>query len=68
MGWDLTVSFKHKLLDLNLRELVRYRREITRKLEEIIDFSEIGPHIDTPVKRYSSGIVYKAGFCYCRPS
>jgi lipopolysaccharide transport system ATP-binding protein len=38
------------------------RREITRKLEEIIDFSEIGPHIDTPVKRYSSGMYIKLGF------
>jgi lipopolysaccharide transport system ATP-binding protein len=38
------------------------RREVSRKLEEIIDFSEVGPHIDTPVKRYSSGMYIRLGF------
>jgi lipopolysaccharide transport system ATP-binding protein len=38
------------------------RREITRRLDEIIEFSEIGPHIDTPVKRYSSGMYIRLGF------
>jgi lipopolysaccharide transport system ATP-binding protein len=38
------------------------RREVSRKLDEIIAFSEIGPHIDTPVKRYSSGMYVKLGF------
>ena len=31
------------------------RSEINDKLEDIIAFSEIDEHIDTPVKRYSSG-------------
>lgn len=38
------------------------RREITRKLDEIIAFSEIEAHIDTPVKRYSSGMYVRLGF------
>jgi lipopolysaccharide transport system ATP-binding protein len=38
------------------------RREVTRKLEEIIAFSEIERHIDTPVKRYSSGMYVRLGF------
>jgi lipopolysaccharide transport system ATP-binding protein len=39
------------------------RREVTRKLEEIVAFSEIDPHhIDTPVKRYSSGMYVRLGF------
>lgn len=35
------------------------RADITKRLDEIIDFSEIGPFIDTPVKRYSSGMYVK---------
>ena len=38
------------------------RREIDRKLDEIIAFSEIEHHIDTPVKRYSSGMYVRLAF------
>ena len=38
------------------------RREITRKLDEIIEFSEISQYIDTPVKRYSSGMYVRLAF------
>ncbi len=38
------------------------RREIDRKLDEIIDFAGIEKHIDTPVKRYSSGMNVRLGF------
>jgi len=31
------------------------RQEVTRKFDEIVDFSEVEKFIDTPVKRYSSG-------------
>jgi len=36
--------------------------EITRKLDEIIDFSGCERYIDTPVKRYSSGMTVRLGF------
>jgi lipopolysaccharide transport system ATP-binding protein len=38
------------------------RREIQRKLTEIVDFSGIEKFIDTPVKRYSSGMYVRLAF------
>ena len=35
------------------------RKEIDSKIEDIIAFSEIREFIDTPVKRYSSGMYVK---------
>lgn len=38
------------------------KAEVDRKLEEIIDFSGVGAFIDTPVKRYSSGMSVRLAF------
>jgi lipopolysaccharide transport system ATP-binding protein len=38
------------------------RHEIDRKLDEIVDFSGCAKYIDTPVKRYSSGMTVRLGF------
>jgi lipopolysaccharide transport system ATP-binding protein len=38
------------------------RREITRKFNEIVDFAEVEKFIDTPVKRYSSGMYVRLAF------
>jgi len=38
------------------------KKEIDSKLDAIIDFSGISKHIDTPVKRYSSGMYVRLGF------
>jgi lipopolysaccharide transport system ATP-binding protein len=38
------------------------KKEITRKFDEIIDFSGVERYIDTPVKRYSSGMYVRLAF------
>jgi lipopolysaccharide transport system ATP-binding protein len=38
------------------------KAEVQRKFDEIVEFSGISPFIDTPVKRYSSGMNARLGF------
>ncbi|MCL1624636.1 ABC transporter ATP-binding protein [Bacteroides caecicola] len=38
------------------------RHEIKRKLDEIVDFAGVERYLDTPVKRYSSGMTVRLGF------
>jgi len=38
------------------------RREITRKFDEIVEFSGVEKFLDTPVKRYSSGMSVRLAF------
>ena len=38
------------------------KAEIDAKMDDIIEFSEVSEFIDTPVKRYSSGMFIKLGF------
>jgi lipopolysaccharide transport system ATP-binding protein len=38
------------------------RHEITSKLDEIVDFAGIEKYVDTPIKRFSSGMTVRLGF------
>lgn len=38
------------------------KQEIKIKLDEIVDFSGVAKYLDTPVKRYSSGMMVRLGF------
>jgi lipopolysaccharide transport system ATP-binding protein len=47
---------------LNGAILGMYRSEIRRKFDDIVSFAELAPFIDTPVKRYSSGMFVRLAF------
>ena len=47
---------------LNGAVLGMSRQEITRKFDDIVAFSEVEKFIDTPVKRYSSGMQLRLAF------
>ena len=38
------------------------QREIRTKFDEIVAFAEVGQFLDTPVKRYSSGMYVRLAF------
>jgi lipopolysaccharide transport system ATP-binding protein len=47
---------------LNGAILGMHRAEIKNKFDEIVSFAEIGKFLDTPVKRYSSGMYVRLAF------
>src|SRR6478672_3539888 len=60
-GFHSELSGKENIY-LNGAILGMRKKEITRKLDEIIDFSGCERYIDTPVKRYSSGMSVRLAF------
>ena len=64
---EVGTGFHHEMtgrenIYLNGAILGMTKAEITRKLDEIVDFSGCERYIDTPVKRYSSGMMVRLGF------
>ena len=47
---------------MNAALLGMSRSEVVRKIDEIVDFSGVEAFLDTPVKRYSSGMKVRLGF------
>jgi lipopolysaccharide transport system ATP-binding protein len=60
-GFHLELTGRENIY-LNGAILGMTRAEINRKFDEMIDFSGIERLIDTPVKRYSSGMILRLGF------
>src|SRR5438034_185745 len=51
-----------KNIYLNVAILGMTRAEIRRKFDEIVAFAEVEKFLDTPVKRYSSGMYVRLAF------
>jgi lipopolysaccharide transport system ATP-binding protein len=49
-------------IHLNGAILGMSKGEIASKFDQIVEFAEIGPFLDTPVKRYSSGMYVRLAF------
>ncbi len=60
-GFHLELTGRENIY-LNGAILGMRKKEIDRKLDEIVDFSGVEKFIDTPVKRYSSGMKIRVGF------
>jgi len=64
---EVGTGFNHELTGrenvyLNGTVLGMKKKEVDRKFDEIVDFSGVEKFIDTPVKRYSSGMLVRLAF------
>ena len=61
VGFNLSLSGRENIY-LNGSLLGLKRREIDERLQDIIEFSELGEFIDAPVRTYSTGMRGRLGF------
>ena len=60
-GFDFNFSGRKNII-LNGAVLGYDKKFLESKMDEIIEFSELGKYIDIPIKNYSSGMIAKLGF------
>lgn len=60
-GFDSNFSGRRNII-LNGAVLGHNKKYLESKIDEIIEFSELGEFIDIPIKNYSSGMLAKLGF------
>jgi lipopolysaccharide transport system ATP-binding protein len=60
-GFDLEMSGRQNIY-LNGTLLAHSRQEMMEREKQIIEFSGLGEHIDTPIKYYSSGMLGRLAF------
>ena len=60
-GFHLELTGRENIF-LNGAILGMTKKEIASKLDEIVEFSGCSRYLDTPVKRYSSGMIVRLGF------
>ncbi len=60
-GFDMELSGRENVF-LNGAILGRSRRDMQRRFDAIVEFSELGHFIDAPLRTYSTGMVARLGF------